>query len=128
MGVIQQFGYAQQRKLASEELADAGLRYIQHFFQLPGRDFLLLDQLENVLMKVSLQLKLQTVLCSEIQLIKDASLRPVRLQCAFFVLQFARPVVGVPEAVLAALSQCLYPAAQFSLFVSQNSAAHRQRS
>src|SRR5256885_2295454 len=77
MGVIQQLGNTQQGKLASQQFTDSGLRYIKEFFQLPWRELLLLDDLEDVLMQIGLQLQLQTFLFAHIKLIENASLGPV---------------------------------------------------
>ena len=54
MGVIQQLGYTQQGKFASDELADAWLGNVKGLFQLAGCEFFLLDQLEDVLMQIGL--------------------------------------------------------------------------
>lgn len=73
MGIVEQLGNAQERKLASQQFADSGLRYIKDFFQLPRLEPLFLDELEDVLMEIGLQLQLQTVLTSYIELIENAS-------------------------------------------------------
>ena len=89
VGIVQELGNAEQGKLASQQLADPGLRNIKELFELAGREFLLFDELEDVLMQIGLQLKLQTVLFAHIQLIEDASLRPVGDQFVFFLLHVA---------------------------------------
>lgn len=77
IGIIKQFGDAEQGKLASQQFADSGLRYIKKLFKLPRSKSLLLDYFEDVLMEIGLQFKLQTVLLSYIKLIKNASRRPM---------------------------------------------------
>lgn len=89
MGVVEQLGNAQQRKLTSKQFADSGLWDIKKLFELPGSEFLLLDDFENVLMQVGLQLEFQTVLFAHIKLIEDASLRPVSDQSGVFLLHVA---------------------------------------
>lgn len=85
VGIVQQLGDAQEGKFASQQFADSGLRYIKKLFELAGREFLLFDQLEDVLMQIGLQLKLQTVLFAHIKLIEDASLCPVSDQLGVFL-------------------------------------------
>jgi hypothetical protein len=89
MGVVEQLGNAQQRKLASQKLADSGLWYIKKFFELPGSEFFPLDELEDVLVKIGFQLEFQTILLAHIKLIKDASLRPVGDQSGVSLLHAA---------------------------------------
>lgn len=89
MSVVQQFGNAKQRKLASQQFADSGLRDIKKLFELTRSEFLLLDEFEDVLMQISLQLQLQPVLVGHIKLIEDASLCPVGDQFGVFLLYVA---------------------------------------
>jgi hypothetical protein len=56
MGVIQQLGNTQKGQLASQQFADPRLRYIKELFQLPGSEFLFPDELEDVLVQISLHL------------------------------------------------------------------------
>src|SRR6266700_7158653 len=89
MAVIEQLGYAQQRKFPAQQLADSRLRNIKKFFKLPGSDSLSPDELEDVLVQIGLQLKLQTVLCAHIKLIENASPGPMgdgRVDDQFLVL------------------------------------------
>ena len=62
MSIVQKLRDAQKGKLASEQLTDPGLRDVKDFLQLPWSEFLLSDELQNVLMQVSLQLQLKAVL------------------------------------------------------------------
>ena len=73
VGVVEQLGHAQQGKLPSQQFADSRLWYIEKLFELTGSESLPLDELENVLMQIGLQLKLQTVLLAHIKLIENAS-------------------------------------------------------
>lgn len=70
---IQQAGNAQQGELAAQQLADSWLGDIKELLQLPGREFLLLNQVQDVLMQICLQLQLEPVLIAQAELIQDAS-------------------------------------------------------
>jgi hypothetical protein len=52
MSVVQQFGNAKQRKLASQQFAHSGLRDIKELFELTRSEFLLPDEVEDVLMQI----------------------------------------------------------------------------
>jgi hypothetical protein len=56
MGIIQQLGNTEQGEFASQQLADSGLRDIKELFELTRSEFLLLDELEDVLVQIGLQL------------------------------------------------------------------------
>ncbi len=73
VGVVEQLGHTQQGKLPSQQFADSGLRYIKKLFELTGSESLPFDELEDVLMQIGLQLKLQTDLFAHIKLIQNAS-------------------------------------------------------
>jgi hypothetical protein len=73
MRVIEQFGNAKQRKLASQQFADSGLRDVKKLFKLARSEFLLLDDLEDVLMQIGLELKLQQFLLVQIKLVQNVS-------------------------------------------------------
>jgi len=89
MSVIEQLGNAQKGKLAAKQFADSGLRDVKEFFKLARSEFLLLDELEDVLMQIGLQLEFQTVLFAHIKLTEDASLRPVGNQSGVFLSRVA---------------------------------------
>jgi len=78
MSIVQKLRDAQKGKLASEQLTDSGLRDVKDFLQLPWSEFLLSDELQNVLMQVSLQLQFKAVLFVQIKFIQNASPRPMR--------------------------------------------------
>lgn len=73
VGVVEQLRHTQQGKLTSKQFADSGLWYIKKLFELTGSESLPFDELEDVLMQIRLQLKLQTVLLAHIKLIENAS-------------------------------------------------------
>lgn len=73
MGVVQQLGNAQQGKLASQQFADSGLGDVKKLFEMARSDFLLLDDLEDVLVQVGFQLKFQQFLLVQIKLIQNVS-------------------------------------------------------
>ena len=73
MRIVEQFGNAEQRKFASQQLADAGLWDIKELFKLARSEFLLLDDLEDVLMQVGLQLQFQQFLLVQIKFVQNVS-------------------------------------------------------
>jgi len=54
MGIVEQLGNTEQGEFASQQLADAGLRDIKELFKLARSEFLLFDDLEDVLMQIGL--------------------------------------------------------------------------
>lgn len=54
MGIVEQLGNAEQGKLASEQFADSGLWDIKELFKLARSEFLLFDDLEDVLVQIGL--------------------------------------------------------------------------
>ena len=58
VGVIKQFGNAQQGKLASQQFTHSGLRHVKEFFELPWSKSFPLDNFEDVLMQAGLEFKL----------------------------------------------------------------------
>lgn len=73
MGVEHQLGDTQQGKLASQQFANPRLWNIKELFKLAGREFLLFNEFEDVLMQISLQLKFQQFLLVQIKLVQNVS-------------------------------------------------------
>jgi len=73
MGIVEQLGNTEQGEFASQQLADAGLRNVKELFKLTRSEFLFLDDLEDVLVQIGLQLKLQQFLLVQIKLVQNVS-------------------------------------------------------
>ena len=73
MGIVEQLGNTEQGEFASQQLADPGLRNVKKLFKLTRSEFLFLDDLEDVLMQIGLQLKLQQFLLVQIKLVQNVS-------------------------------------------------------
>ena len=54
MGIVEQLGNTEQGEFASQQLADPGLWDIKELFKLARSEFLLFDDLEDVLMQIGL--------------------------------------------------------------------------
>lgn len=73
MGLVQQLGNAEQGELSSQQLAESGLGDVKELFELARSEFLLFDDLEDVLVQIGLQLKFQQFLLVQIKLVQNVS-------------------------------------------------------
>lgn len=73
MGIVEQFGNAEQGKLASQQLADTRLWNVKKFFELARSEFPFPDDLEDVLVQIGLKLKFQQFLLVQIKFVQNVS-------------------------------------------------------
>ena len=73
MGIVQQLGNTEQGELASQQFAHSRLRNVKKLFVLARSEFPSLDELEDVLVQIGFQLKLQQFLLVQIKFVQNVS-------------------------------------------------------